>query len=233
LAPAKERAAMIEGAKSLGAAIGFDPLKEVLPRLGPDWGLCVMPAVDAKQLPQAIAALAIQPGPKEAPVDQTLYRGMQFFLGLAILDYNRKNKDQFQVRTELQGNVEVKFIANDQLFPPAFQPAFALKEGYLLLATSPAAIAQFQRRAAPPTASDEVPLLRISATELAKLLRAQRDRLIVHLAEKHQQSKEAAAQGLDSLLAVLDAFQEATLSHRAGADHVSWIFRIQMAGARP
>ena len=57
-------------------------------------------------------------------------------------------KDYLQRGEEkLNDKVEIKYLANDKAYPPGLQPAFALKGGYLVLASSPEAI----RRFTPPT----------------------------------------------------------------------------------
>ena len=188
-----------------------------------------MPAAEGQPLPQALIALAVKPLPKEAPVDQGLYRAIQFFAGLALFDYNRKNTPPIRVSTVQQGAVEVKHLSHEHLFPAGFQPALALKGGYLLLATSPEAIARFQPHDSTAVAGDAVPFVRFLPGELAKLLRQHRSKAVEQLSAKQQVSKQVAAQTFDSTLQVLELFQEATLSQRVREDQMSWILRVQMA----
>ena len=51
-------------AGGIGAVVPIDIFKELLPNIGPDWGVCVLPSRDAKQAPHAIIALAVKPGSK-------------------------------------------------------------------------------------------------------------------------------------------------------------------------
>ena len=55
--------------------LGKDLIKDVLPNLGPDWGLCVTapPAKDKTWFPQVTLAMAVAPGPGTAPVDEALF----------------------------------------------------------------------------------------------------------------------------------------------------------------
>src|SRR5207253_2453506 len=123
----------------------IDPIKDVLPNLGPDWGLCVLPSRDAQHLPQAMFALAVRSGSKEQPIDQALFKGAQFFAGLAILEFNKNNPNALiRLQTAMQGKVEVKYLTSDKFFPAGLQPACALKDGFLIFATSPDAIADFR-----------------------------------------------------------------------------------------
>jgi hypothetical protein len=233
LAPPGERQNIVAGVKkALGAALGIDPFKEGLPNIGPDWGLCILPAEASQKFPQALVALAVKSAPKEAPVDQALYKSIQFFAGIALLDYNLKQdvQKQIKVRTLQQGGVEIKHLDNDQVFPPGFQPALALKDGYLLLASSPEAIKSFTRRSGnPQPPGGDVPFLRFAPAELARLLRQHRSKLVEHIAQKQNIAKPAAGRHFDSLAEVLDLVEQATLSQRVGDDHIAWSLRIHMA----
>src|SRR5262249_45210768 len=149
-------------------------------------------------------------------VDQAVYRGIHFLASLAVLDYNRRNPgDPVRVASVNQGNVEVKFLANDNLFPPGFHPAWALKDGYLLLASTPEAISRFRPAAAPAPVGDEAPVLRISPKELARALRQHHERVVEHLAVKEQTSRQAAAQNLDNALSVLDLIDRIEIARGA------------------
>ena len=44
-------------------ALKADLAKDVMPNIGPDWGVTVFAADDAKQFPHILAALAVKPGP--------------------------------------------------------------------------------------------------------------------------------------------------------------------------
>ena len=232
LAPAPVRKVVVDAlSKNVGAAVGLDPLRDVLPNLGPDWGMCVLPASAGKDCPQAIFALGVKPGKKEPGVDQALYKAMQFFVGLALYQHNAglDDADKIQMHTLRQGDVEVKYLAQDRHFPAGFQPAFALKDGYLLLATSPVAVQQFQRPAkTAPAAGDDVLMLRLAPTELAQLIGLHRERVLEQMTQKSGQPKAAAAKSLDGLLGLLALCRTVTLSQRNGDDQLAWIVRLRM-----
>jgi hypothetical protein len=214
--------------KNVKAAVGLDPFNDVLPNLGPDWGACVLPASAGKQFPQAIVALAVKPGNKEAPVDQALVKALNFFVSLALFEHNRTHADAIQIRSLWQDGVEVKHLIQDKLFPPGFQPAWALKDGYLLLATSPAAIAQFERPTGAAAANGDVPMVRFAPVEMAKLIRHHRERVLEQMSQKNAVDKATAAQNLDSLLTLLDLCERVTLSRRHGDHQLSLIVRFGM-----
>ncbi len=221
--------------KNVGAAVGLDPLRDVLPNLGPDWGMCVLPASAGKDFPQAVFVLAVKPGKREPGVDQALYKAIQFFVGLALYPHNngKAEADKIQMHTLKQGDVEVKYLAQDRHFPAGFQPAFALKDGYLLLATSPTAVEQFQRRSNSAAAeNDDVLMLRLAPTELAQLIRLHRQRVVEQMAQKSGQSQAAAEQNLNGLLGLLDLCRTVTLSQRTGDEQLAWIVRLRMVNGK-
>jgi hypothetical protein len=231
LAPAKDRKTFMDTAqKTLGAALGLDPFKEGLPNIGPDWGLCVLPSNKTQQFPQALFALAVKPLPKQAPTDQAIYRALQFGMTLAIWHHNSKQDEQIRMRTLMQGSVEIKYLEGDKVFPPGLRPALALKDGYLVLATAPEAVAAFVKREDDEPPVDSALFLRFSPVELAKLIRHQRAKLANLAADRPGGPGVAAAsKNLDNFAQVLDLFEQATLSQRVRDDELAWILRVQMA----
>ncbi|HXL17520.1 MAG TPA: hypothetical protein VN961_08370, partial [Streptosporangiaceae bacterium] len=213
--------------RSLGAAVGMNLVEEVLPQLGPDWGWCVAAAPDPAGFPHVLAALRVQAGNKDAAVDQALLKAVQFLGNLAVFDYNRKHADQVRVKTAMQGAVEVKYLANDKGFPSGLQPAVALKEGYLVLASSPDAMRRFGAAAVTAVAGPEVPLLRLSLSELASFLKHRREAIIGFVAAKNQVSREAAGKGLESVLRSLELFEHLEVSHRTDAGQLILTVRLR------
>jgi hypothetical protein len=231
LAPEKDRKTLMDAArKTVGAALGLDPFKDALPNIGPDWGLCVLPSNEAQQFPQALFALGVKPFPKQAPTDQAVYRALQFAMTLAIFAHNSKHDEQIRMGTAVQGSVEIKYLEGDKVFPPGFRPAVALKDGYLVVATAPEAIAAFVKREGDEPATDGTLFLRFAPVQLAKLIRHQRDKLANLAAERPGgPSRAAAEKNLDNLAQVLELFEQATLSQRIGEDELTWILRVRMA----
>jgi hypothetical protein len=214
--------------KNLAAATGLDVYREMLPNLGPDIGFALT-LPEGASLPRGLVALAVQSAPKEAPVDQTLLKAANLFLGLAIFDYNRKNTDPIRVRTLQQDGVEVKFLDQDKIFPSSVQPALALKEGYLLVGSSPDAIADFRADRSPAAASAETPLLKMAPREWSRLMKAQRQAMIDHLVKKHRDTPAAAANVVDGIAAGLELFQSLNLTQRAAAGQSAWTLRLTPA----
>ena len=134
-------------------------------------------------------ALRLSPGPKDTALDKQTYSALQAFARLAVVPYNQQHTPRIVVKTLNQAGVEVTYLANAKAFPPGVQPAFALKEGYLVLASSPAAVARFGK----PRPRADAPLLRLSLRELGRQLEANRPYLTRALAERQNLTPAAAA----------------------------------------
>src|SRR5262249_14869318 len=156
----------------------LDVAKEVLPNLGPDWGLCLTTPTDKETFPHVLTALRVKPGNKVNPIDRALVNAVQALASLGVLRYNLTVPpgQQLHIKSVVEDKVEIKSLHSPGGLPGGIQPAFALKDGYLLLATSLEPIRRFAPAAggAPPS-SAEMPLLRMSLQEWAKYLKARRE----------------------------------------------------------
>jgi hypothetical protein len=219
LMPEKDRKKLSEDwQRSVGAIISLDPFKDIFPNLGPDWGVCVLPSQNDAHLPIAMFALAVKAGEQGKKVDQDLYKMVQMFASVAVLEHNNKNpKNLLQLKSVMQDKVEVKYLADATLFLPGFQPAFALKDGFLLFATSPEGIEQFRKHDGKPAArAGETPMVRVSTRELAKLLQQRREHIVQKLPEKN----------LENVVSLLGLFENLTLSQRSEPGQASWSIRL-------
>lgn len=210
-----------------GAALGRDVATEVLPSLGPDLGFCILPpaAADKSWFPQTLLVLRV----KDASLGQSLVSALNSFAILAVLDHNGKHPDKLSIKSVMQDKVEVKYLAHDKAFPPGFQPAFAFKEGYLVLASSPAAVRRFDPgtpRSTPP-AEGEFPLLRVSLKSLRTYLTARRAALLGYAVDKKQASREQVSHQLESYLAGLELFDRVELSQRPALGQVTLTLRVR------
>jgi hypothetical protein len=161
-----------------------------------------------------------------------MYRGVDFLAGLSMFDYNRRHKsDPILLRVRRQDKVEIKYLTNAKAFPPGVQPAWALKDGYLLLATTPEAILRFQSGAAKidQAPAAEAPLLRISSKDLAKVFRDHRDFFAGKIGAANQIQDADAAKGLDEVVSVLNLFDRIELTRSSGAGQTSLVLRLSPA----
>lgn len=202
--------------------------KEVLPNLGPDAGFYVTaPKADDKNwFPQVVWAVRVRPGAADTPADQTLLDILNFLANLAVLDHNAKNPDRLTLKSTTQDKLEIKYFVNDKRFPPGFQPAYTVKDGFLLLTSTPELIRSFKLGSA-QAVSEETPLLRTSLVALRNYLKERRDPLIEHLADKHQISKEEAMRRLESLRMGIQFVDRVDLVQRTEPNQVTFTIRIK------
>jgi hypothetical protein len=231
LTPA-DRDALHDGLeRTLGAALGQSAVKDVLPCIGPDGGLCITaaPAGDKAWVPHVVAALRVAPGQKTPPVDQALWRTLDSYALLAVLDYNRQHKDQMSLKTAVFDKLEIKYAVNDQLFPPSLQPAYALHGGYLLAGTSPEALRRFATTTpARRPAAAEFPLLRVSLKAVRQLILDRREPLGRVVADKNKISPDDATARLDGLAAGLQLFDYLEVVQRLGEGQTRLTLRLTM-----
>jgi hypothetical protein len=222
--------AVVEG--SVGAIFGKEAVGNLLPNLGPDGGFCVVapPEGDRSWFPHILAALRVQRGTSGTPADLTLLNALNSLAALAVYHQNGGKPGALSLKSVLQDRVEVRYLAGDEPFPPGVQPAFALKEGYLVVASSPEALRRFGiHNSEGPLAGKEIPLLRLSLVEVQNYLKAHRGPLLAHAAAKNHLSMEEAGQRLDHLLTGLQFFDRLEVSQRPDAGRVIFALRIQMA----
>ncbi|MFN4257765.1 MAG: hypothetical protein ACK4RK_00575 [Gemmataceae bacterium] len=228
LPPSARQAVRNAVERSAGAALGKDVGNDVVPALGPDWGLCLLPPTDDKAwIPQAWLALGVRPSDTEPPVGQALLTALNSLAMLAVFDYNHKHADAaMSLRSLRQEDVEIRYLVNDQRWPPGVQPAFALKQGYLLLANSPEAIRRFHAGATDPPAAAEVPLLRLSLRGLRLYLEQRRAQLIDHLMAREGLTKPGAELRLRLLLSGLQIFDRLEIQQHSQPGQVRFIARF-------
>jgi hypothetical protein len=224
LLPAKDRQQMRATLQQGVAALAMlDFAKDVLPNLGPDFGFAVLPGKQSDPLPQAFLALAMKSGEKN--IDKAAFETLQLLGNLALLEHNKTSADPVRFLAMKQDKIDVRYFDGPKFFPPGIQPAFALKDGYLVLATSPSAIAQF-RVHEKMLGSDESPLLRVSMFELSQFLKQRKEVVVAKLVEKQNLTDQEARQHLDRVLALLDMLDHLVLSQRNQPGQAVWSLRL-------
>jgi hypothetical protein len=221
----------------LNVILGQDFIKDILPAIGPDWGMCVAPPAGEKGwFPEILAAVAVSAGDGPAPVDQAVLSALQFAATAAVLGHNNSHPDRpLSVRTEKVDKQEVKSIVGDLL--PGLQPALGLRSGYLVLASSPEVLGRFRfppgpRRGGPgKAAAEQTPLLRLSFKETRAYLQQRRAALAQALADKEGLTAEDAALRLDSVLTALQFVDRVELRQRTGPGQV--VFSLVVQPAQP
>ena len=212
----------------LGAALDKDVIKDVLPCLGPDVGLCITaPDQAAKNwFPRAVWAVRVRPGDKPPHIDRALFSALTALAQAAVIDHNGKHAQRMSLKTDVQNQVEIKYLAGGSQFPPGLQPAFALKDGYLVLGTSPEALRRFESTEPMPKDGD-LPLLRVSLKGWRSYVETHRQSLAAALAEQKKSSPAEVEKQLDSLLLGLRAFDRLEISQRAAEGQVALTLRVR------
>jgi hypothetical protein len=239
--PEENRKVVREIAKRFAApALGKNAVQDVLPSLGPDWGVCVLAprAGDKGWFPHTIWALRIQPG----GIDRALLNAVNSLALMAVFAYNGSHSDQinFHPLDKMEGG----YLSNDQEFPAGFQPAFTLKDGYFILASSPEAIGRFNLTQVPPSltgkgagglgppaspGNSDIPLFRLSLRDLSKFLTDHQTALTDHIAKKNQVPKSDAATKLDALAQVCQLFNRIELNQRSASGRLTLALHVQTA----
>jgi hypothetical protein len=222
--------------RQLGAFLGGDLRKEVLPALGPDWGLCMTaPAAgDKGWMPQTIFALRVAPTKDTAPLERTLLSSLDFAARLVILGHNRNHPDQpLTLKTTEVDKQEVRYLSSQGSLPEGVQPACTVGTGYLVLSSSLQRLRRFlQTPPAPVSAADApTPLVRVSLKDWRAYLKDHHEAITQFLARKNRLSPEAAGQQLDSLLANLQFVDRLELNQRSGQGQVIFTLAVQTAQA--
>jgi hypothetical protein len=110
------------------------------------------------------------------------------------------------------------------------EPAFAYKDGYLLVASSPDAIRSFGRAGSsdPVGASArEVPLLRLSFAALGQFLKDRQEALTPYLAEKGHLTPAEVSRRIQKLLDGIALFDRVDLMHYSADSQHSLIVRVR------
>ncbi|MFL5242338.1 MAG: hypothetical protein ACJ8FY_09545 [Gemmataceae bacterium] len=221
--------------RSVSAAWDKDLLKDILPCLGPDWAFYVAfpPDNDKNWFPHMVAAYRVTPGSKDPPIDKTILEGLTSLARLGVLAYNAQADSEkegtLQLKTTKQDGVLVYYLTGSSRFPPGFQPAWGLRDEFLILASSPDAIGQFRSKddKALSTKTGEIPILKLSITETCRFLKVRREPLVAFLAEKNQLAKEVVAQQLDALVAVLQIFDWVEVTQLPGEGQAVLTLRVK------
>jgi hypothetical protein len=203
---------------------GFD-LKEILPNLGPDWGFCVMPPgeKDKAATPLLLAALRVKPGDnKEKPVDRALFDAFDRLAGLAVFF----SPDPIALKTRTLDKTTVKYLDGEKGAALNIQPAYALKDGYLLVGSTPSVIQKFGPAVVVSDSNAECPLVRLSFRELRGYLKNRLDPLAAAIAEKNQIPADTAKQKLQGVIEACQLFERLELTRRTGPGHVALILRL-------
>ncbi|HTU19789.1 MAG TPA: hypothetical protein VMG10_17130 [Gemmataceae bacterium] len=221
--------------RQLAALLGEEDFaRDVLPALGPDWGLCITaPAPNDKSwMPQTLFALRVDASRTKKALDRKLLGGLDFAARLLLLGHNTQHPDQPMVLKsgEVDGQ-EVRYLAGERGAASEMQPAYGLLHGYLLLASSVNVMTRFANAKPQAAAGSPIPLLRISCKGWRVYLRERREPIVRFLAARNKLRLDDAGRQLNGLLAELDFINRIELRQRAAPNQVIFTLSVQTAHA--
>jgi hypothetical protein len=209
--------------RKFGAPLGKDFVKEVLPFVGPDWGVCVVapPADDKNWFPHGFLAVRVSAGNPMAPVDQKLLDVLNSFALLVVVNHNQAHTKTMSLKDVVLDKRQIKYLDGEGAFPPGLRPAFALVDSHLLVASSPEVIRRFGTTLGPaPASGAPVPLLRISVKAWREFLKQRREPVVAFLAEKNELPQAEVAARLDKVLAALEFIDRVEVRQKTDAGQV-------------
>jgi hypothetical protein len=194
--------------------------------LGPDWGAwAVRPnAKDKTWVPQAMLAVKLQPTAEGAAVEKTVQNAVQFLTTIAQFKF----ADVLRVETILDGKVKIRHVVHETAFPSGFRPAFAVKDNYLLFASSPEMIQRF-KGPVDGSAAAEAPLLRISASGWRQYLAEHKNEIALFLAKSMGTSADELQHDIAEWLPNLKSLDRLELVVRSRPNAATLTLRLKMA----
>jgi hypothetical protein len=217
---------------------------DLLPALGPDWGLCLSaPATRAGSsrteqgnpaMPRILFALRVDANRTKKTLERTLLSALDFAARFVIFAHNNQHPDApLALKTGAVNGQEVRYLTGERNLPAGVQPAYGLLDGYLVLASSLESMKRFAQESPGlvSTADAPVPLLRISFTDWRSYLTEHREAVVQFLIEHDSLSRDAAGRQVDGLLSALRFVERAELSQRSSSGQVIFSLTVQTAQA--
>jgi hypothetical protein len=212
---------------TLAPLLGRDRLPRVLEALGPDWAVWAEPPAGAGPLPVLVGAVRLRAdGAGGADVPRVVERAVGFGFQAVCLAYNAKHPEQIDLTEELDGDTRVTTLVGPKVFPPGVRPAFAVKGGFLVLATSPDAVRRFRppSDAVAPGPNGDAVLVRLSGAALRGYLREHR----TALAGVVGGDAAEAARTFDQFATLLDPVERAEVVVRGTETGFRLAVRVQL-----
>ena len=219
--PPAEREKLLAGlTDGLGPLVGRDRLPGVLAGLGPDWAVWLAAPTTDSWVPEWTAAVRVADGDTARAVGQAVDAAAQ----LIRVDHNRKHADPIDLGEETRDGLTVKFLTS-KAFPPGLRPAYAVRDGYLVLAGSPDAVRRFKLPS--PAGSADVPVLRVSAARVRDYLGRHKRAVAEAVAKGSNRPVADVEKELGDLAAALEAFDRIEVTQSAADGTVRVAVRVE------
>lgn len=231
LAPGPEKNPLLTAVeKGLGPVLGKGRLPAVLDALGPNWAVWAEPPVSGAFVPTVIAAVQIDgTDPKGKEAARAVVRAVGFGFEAARVAYNTGHADQIELAETQDGDAVVTSLVNEKGFPPGVRPSFAYKAGYLLLASSPDAIARFKEPKAWAAGTGEATVARFSGTTTREFFQTHGRQLAKFLSAAGQGAEKDLQTQFDQFAVVLEAVDRIELMTRGDDGGIRLALRVKLA----
>jgi hypothetical protein len=203
----------LQGSAEQGLAPIFGKkLVQLLPsHLGPEFGICITPPrLPNALLPEFLAAVRIQ-SDSDNHMEQKIKDALDVATTLLRVNLNAKTDDPVKLEMKKQDGVEVRYLSHDKLFPPGIQPAFAVKNGYLLLASHPDRIlaAKVSANAKPGPGPNRLAVM--SLRHLREYLSNHREALADAISKQQPAQRAEVLGQFDKILMAIELFDRVEL----------------------
>jgi Protein of unknown function (DUF3352) len=222
--------------RTVAMALGKDDfLKEVLPQIGPDFGMYLSAPPDNQKtwFPRTVLAVRVGADSEKPAFNHSVLSAINAYAFAIVLGHNKLNpKQQMSLKTVLQGKREVKYLISEQGFPLGFQPSVALDAGYIIFASSPEVMRRFGDTFAnhgDVKPAEDIPLMRASFKELRRWLTERQDVLTPIMAEQNKLTKDEAQQRMMHFLSSLELIDHLEISQRALPGQAVFTLTLQPA----
>lgn len=204
----------------LGPVFGKDKLPQVLAALGPQWALWVEQPKEGF-LPVIAAAVQVEGKPAEKALD----RGLGYGFNALRIAYNAGHADQIEL---VESDDGITSLVNEKGFPSGFQPSYAFKHGFLVIASSPRIIKRFEAPK-PAAATGEAVIARISAVAIRSYLQTHGDTMAKFLAAKGQGGEQDLVKQFQQAAALLELADRIELATRGDETGLRVTARLRLA----
>ena len=189
------------------ALFGWSLTQDLAAHLGPDLALYARPpaANRSSPFPEVVLAIGIEAGPRRQEVADQLIGSARTLLGLIALARTQEGH-LTELNVQKRDGVTVVFLSSETGLPAGIQPAVAVKDGCLVLASHPEAIRRFRLRSTGDSvAGGTRPLMELDFGRVADFLRdpPRRRHLTTLLMKADGISRFEATVRYQSLLALL------------------------------
>jgi hypothetical protein len=121
----------------------------------------------------------------------------------------------------------VSYLVNDSLFPRGFRPAFAMKDGCLVVAGSPDAVRRFAAPSRVEKPADEAPIMRASGAAVRAYMQTHKAELGKWVAGVHDKVADDVIRDLGKLAEVLEPLDRIEMMVRGDERRFGLALRVK------